>query len=141
MVTHISPKFSRRRLLATGLAATGRPVASYEGDDSGRLEGEQLVLSPDSRRLAGPGEGFVIKVRELGAGTALAALKGHTDRRWDLQFNADGRYLASASADRTVRLPIHGRAESLNLAATAAVCLYASARAQRSSRRRQCPNG
>lgn len=36
-----------------------------------------------------------------------------------------------ARADRTVRVPIHGRAESLNLAAAAAVCLYASARAQR----------
>jgi TrmH family RNA methyltransferase len=34
-------------------------------------------------------------------------------------------------ADRVVRLPIYGRAESLNLAAAAAVCLYASARAQR----------
>lgn len=34
-------------------------------------------------------------------------------------------------ADRRVRVPIHGRAESLNLAAAAAVCLYASARAQR----------
>jgi TrmH family RNA methyltransferase len=29
-----------------------------------------------------------------------------------------------------VRVPIHGRAESLNLATAAAVCLYASARAQ-----------
>ncbi|MEO6886687.1 MAG: RNA methyltransferase [Jatrophihabitantaceae bacterium] len=36
-----------------------------------------------------------------------------------------------AAADVTVRVPIHGRAESLNLAAAAAVCLYASARAQR----------
>jgi TrmH family RNA methyltransferase len=35
------------------------------------------------------------------------------------------------AADRTVRIPIYGRAESLNLAAAAAVCLYASARAQR----------
>jgi TrmH family RNA methyltransferase len=34
-------------------------------------------------------------------------------------------------ADVRVRIPIHGRAESLNLAAAAAVCLYASARAQR----------
>lgn len=38
-----------------------------------------------------------------------------------------------ARADRTVRVPIHGRAESLNLSAAAAVCLYASARAQRST--------
>ncbi len=35
------------------------------------------------------------------------------------------------TADARVRVPIHGRAESLNLAAAAAVCLYASARAQR----------
>jgi TrmH family RNA methyltransferase len=35
------------------------------------------------------------------------------------------------AADRAVRVPIYGRAESLNLAAAAAVCLYASARAQR----------
>lgn len=37
-------------------------------------------------------------------------------------------------ADRTVAVPIYGRAESLNLAAAAAVCLYASARAQRATR-------
>jgi RNA methyltransferase, TrmH family len=34
-------------------------------------------------------------------------------------------------ADEAVRVPIYGRAESLNLATAAAVCLYASARAQR----------
>jgi TrmH family RNA methyltransferase len=35
------------------------------------------------------------------------------------------------AADKRVRVPIYGGAESLNLAAAAAVCLYASARAQR----------
>ncbi|HWG27349.1 RNA methyltransferase [Actinospica sp.] len=67
----------------------------------------------------------------------------------DLDDEADGGALASptcwmfgneawglpepvrALADATVRVPIHGRAESLNLATAAAVCLYASARAQR----------
>lgn len=38
---------------------------------------------------------------------------------------------AMAAADRSVRIPMRGRAESLNLAAAAVVCLYASARAQR----------
>jgi TrmH family RNA methyltransferase len=38
---------------------------------------------------------------------------------------------ARGGADRVVRLPVYGRAESLNLAAAAAICLYASARAQR----------
>jgi TrmH family RNA methyltransferase len=37
-----------------------------------------------------------------------------------------------ALADLAVAVPIYGRAESLNLAAAAAVCLYASARARRS---------
>ncbi|WP_062518426.1 TrmH family RNA methyltransferase [Demequina gelatinilytica] len=36
-----------------------------------------------------------------------------------------------ALADAVVRIPIHGRAESLNLGTAAAVCLYASATAQR----------
>lgn len=42
-------------------------------------------------------------------------------------LSADGRRLA----DRTVAVPIYGAAESLNLATAAAVCLYASAFAQR----------
>jgi TrmH family RNA methyltransferase len=37
----------------------------------------------------------------------------------------------SAAADRQVRVPIHGQAESLNLSAAAAVCLYATVRARR----------
>ena len=36
-----------------------------------------------------------------------------------------------ARADEAVRVPIYGRAESLNLASAAAICLYASAGAQR----------
>ena len=36
-----------------------------------------------------------------------------------------------ALADEPVAVPVYGKAESLNLAAAAAVCLYASARAQR----------
>ncbi|WP_435741289.1 TrmH family RNA methyltransferase [Nocardioides sp. SYSU DS0663] len=37
----------------------------------------------------------------------------------------------AALADHRVRIPIHGRAESLNLSTAAALCLYSSARAQR----------
>lgn len=37
------------------------------------------------------------------------------------------------AADHAVRVPLYGRAESLNLAAAAAICLYASARAHRRS--------
>lgn len=38
-----------------------------------------------------------------------------------------------ASADRVVRIPIHGRAESLNLATAAVLCLYASATSHRAA--------
>jgi RNA methyltransferase, TrmH family len=46
----------------------------------------------------------------------------------------------AALADHRVRIPIHGRAESLNLATAAAVCLYASARAQRTPSAADRPN-
>ena len=36
-----------------------------------------------------------------------------------------------AAADTVVRVPVHGRAESLNLATAATLCLYATARAHR----------
>jgi TrmH family RNA methyltransferase len=39
----------------------------------------------------------------------------------------------AALADHRVRIPISGRAESLNLATAAAICLHESARARRSS--------
>ncbi|MFF3570268.1 TrmH family RNA methyltransferase [Nocardia jiangxiensis] len=38
--------------------------------------------------------------------------------------------VVAARADHRIRIPIHGRAESLNLAAAAAICLYAGARVQ-----------
>jgi TrmH family RNA methyltransferase len=41
----------------------------------------------------------------------------------------------AALADHRVAIPIHGRAESLNLATAAAVCLYASARIHRRARK------
>lgn len=47
---------------------------------------------------------------------------------WGLPENVRGL------ADDVVRVPIHGRAESLNLATAAALCLYSSARAQRRGR-------
>ena len=40
-----------------------------------------------------------------------------------------------ALADESVAVPIYGKAESLNLATAAAVCLYASARAQRAQKK------
>jgi RNA methyltransferase, TrmH family len=46
-----------------------------------------------------------------------------------------------AGLDRTVRLPLAGRAESLNLAAAAAVLLYETGRRQRAARREEVAVG
>lgn len=89
------------------------------------------------------------------AGLRILAADGHGDRDLD-QASDDGVLdgptawvfgneawglpdATRALADEVVRVPIHGRAESLNLATAAAVCLYASARAQRATRSR--PSG
>jgi TrmH family RNA methyltransferase len=89
-------------------------------------------------------------VRELtGAGFSVLAADAHgavdLDERIDSGalagptawlFGSEAHGLPAELADLAqarVRVPIHGRAESLNLAAAAAVCLYASARAQRRS--------
>src|SRR5690606_25599122 len=72
-----------------------------------------------------------VKGEDLLAARRDGALDGPT--AW--LFGTEARGLddeALALADRALRLPISGRAESLNLATAASVCLYESAFAQRS---------
>jgi TrmH family RNA methyltransferase len=82
-----------------------------------------------------------------GAGLRVLAADGGGERELDAELDADAMGGPTAwvfgneawglpeetlaLADAAVRVPLHGRAESLNLATAAAVCLYASARAQR----------
>jgi RNA methyltransferase, TrmH family len=71
----------------------------------------------------GHGSGVLDDLVDAGSLTAPTA--------WLFGSEAHGLSPAIAeAADARVRVPIHGRAESLNLAAAAAVCLYASAKAQ-----------
>jgi TrmH family RNA methyltransferase len=83
------------------------------------------------------------------AGLTVLAADGGVPDAVDLDDAADGGLLTGpvawlfgneawglppeerALADDVVAIPLHGRAESLNLATAAAVCLYATARAQR----------
>jgi TrmH family RNA methyltransferase len=80
------------------------------------------------------------------AGLHLIAADGHADDDLDVAadlaeptawvFGGEAHGLPPdvlAATDRALRVPIHGAAESLNLATAAAVCLYTSARAQRHS--------
>jgi TrmH family RNA methyltransferase len=66
-------------------------------------------------------------LEQLAATDALA-----TPTAWLFGNEAHGLPAATVeAADRGVRVPIYGAAESLNVAAAAAICLYSSARAQR----------
>ncbi|MGK5630189.1 TrmH family RNA methyltransferase [Streptomyces sp. URMC 123] len=94
-----------------------------------------------------PVEQAVRGLREAGARIVAADGAGERDLDTELDEGVLGRPTAwifgneawglpeetRALADAVVRVPIHGKAESLNLATAAAVCLYASARAQRAS--------
>jgi TrmH family RNA methyltransferase len=95
----------------------------------------------------GTGEDAVAALRTDGC--MVLAAEGHGERDLDALLDAGALSARTAwvfgseahglpawvagAADARVRVPMHGRAESLNLAAAAAVCLYASARAQRRS--------
>jgi len=116
----------------------GEAVDPYNGKcvraSAGSLFHVDLVRAPevpvDALRAAGlrvlaadpRGEACLADLPGLGAATA-----------WLFGSEAHGLPAsAAAEADLRVRVPIHGRAESLNLAAAAAICLYASASAHRS---------
>ncbi|HZC27692.1 MAG TPA: RNA methyltransferase [Actinopolymorphaceae bacterium] len=76
--------------------------------------------------LAADGAGEI----DLDTAAEQGLLKGPT--AWLFGNEAWGLPAATrALADAVVRVPVYGRAESLNLATAAAVCLYASAAAQR----------
>src|SRR5690625_5187622 len=76
--------------------------------------------------------------RRLGAKGALDESDVDLELPTAWVFGNEARGLAGIDPsifDYVVAAPIHGHAESLNLATAAALCLYASARAQRSSTR------
>jgi RNA methyltransferase, TrmH family len=131
---------------AGAVVFAGDAVDPYNGKcvraSAGSLFHLDVVREPDSAA--------VVKAAHE-HGILVLAATGHGDA--DLDALADTGRLAAptawlfgseahglpadllALADARVRVPIYGGAESLNLAAAAAVCLYASARALRSTRR------
>jgi RNA methyltransferase, TrmH family len=85
-------------------------MAVYAADGAGEVDLDDLL---DAAAAGTPG----------GLAGAVAWVFGN--EAWGLP-DAD-----RALADAAVRVPVHGSAESLNLAMAATVCLYASARSQR----------
>lgn len=95
------------------LAISSTPAEAVRAAQAAGL----VVLAAD-----GAGERDLFEAEDLLAGP-VAWLFGN--EAWGLPDEI------AALADHRVRIPILGRAESLNLATAAAVCLYASARANR----------
>jgi WD40 repeat protein len=62
-----------------------------------------LAFSPDSQTLAAAWDQSV-KLWNAAGGTRLATLVGHTDLVSCVDFRADGKLVASGSADRTIKL-------------------------------------
>jgi TrmH family RNA methyltransferase len=127
---------------AGGVVFAGDAVDPYNGKCVRASAGSLFHLDVVRDRDA---SGVVTALR--GAGLQVLAATGRGDDDLDEMldrgalarptawvFGSEAHGLADdllAAADRRVRVPIYGGAESLNLAAAAAVCLYASARALR----------
>lgn len=131
---------------AGGVLLAGQSVDPYNGKavraSAGSLFHLPVAVEPDTA-------GVLAAVRDAGLTVLAADGAGETDldeaeerglldgpTAWLFGNEAWGLpEEVAALADHRVRIPIHGRAESLNLATAAAVCLYASARVQRRHRR------
>jgi TrmH family RNA methyltransferase len=131
---------------ATAVVLTGSSVDPYNGKavraSVGSLFHLGLAVVPDTAAV-------VAELQARGFQVLAADGAGETDLDDALDEGLLGRPTAwlfgneawglpvevAALADHRVRIPIHGRAESLNLATAAAVCLYTSARAQRRAAR------
>ncbi|HZJ03986.1 MAG TPA: RNA methyltransferase [Nocardioidaceae bacterium] len=127
---------------AGAVVLTGSSVDPYNGKavraSTGSLFHLRLALDPDTAEVISrlQGLGFTVLAAdgagELDLDDAVDSALLTRPTAWLFGNEAWGLPdELTELADHRVAIPIHGKAESLNLATAAAVCLYASARAQR----------
>ncbi|MGA8847911.1 MAG: RNA methyltransferase [Nocardioides sp.] len=139
-----------------GNAGTVIRTADAAGADAVVLAGSSVDLYNPKTLRASVGSAFHLPVAvEPDLSTAIAAARAAglrvlaADGAGEVDLHQAGAVLAAPTAwvfgneahglpddvaslaDHRIRIPIHGRAESLNLATAAALCLYESARSHR----------
>ena len=80
---------------------TGQPIRAI--DHGGYVH--DVAVSPDGRLIATAGADGLVRVARVDNGQVVYTLRGHEDRVFDVEFSPrSGRWLATASRDRTVRV-------------------------------------
>ena len=126
---------------ADGVVLAGSSVDAYNPKTVratvGSLFHLPVVVEPDvaAAVAAARTSGLTVLAADGDGETSLDEAGDLLGRRTAWLFGNEARGLppeVAALADHRIRIPIHGRAESLNLSTAAALCLYASASAHRS---------
>lgn len=125
-------------MAADAVILAGNSVDPYNGKclraSAGSIFGVSVVEAPDTTELVGElrGAGLRVLATTLDGEVSLDDADLSAPTAW--LFGAEAHGLAqevAALADARVTIPMAGSAESLNVAAAAAICLYQSARAMR----------
>jgi TrmH family RNA methyltransferase len=125
---------------ADGVVLAGTSVDAYNPKtvraSVGSLFHLPIADEPDAAAAvaAARGAGLVVRAADGDGELGLDDAGDLLGRRTTWLFGNEAYGLPdelAALADHRVRIPIHGRAESLNLSTAAALCLYASASAHR----------
>lgn len=125
-------------MAADAVILAGNSVDPYNGKclraSAGSIFGVSVVEAPDITELIGElrGAGLRVLATTLDGEVSLDDADLSAPTAW--LFGAEAHGLAqevAALADARVTIPMAGSAESLNVAAAAAICLYQSARAMR----------
>ncbi|BBZ08008.1 RNA methyltransferase [Mycolicibacterium doricum] len=125
-------------MAADAVILAGNSVDPYNGKclraSAGSIFGVSVVEAPDTKELIGElrGAGLRVLATTLDGEVSLDDADLSAPTAW--LFGAEAHGLAqevAALADARVTIPMAGSAESLNVAAAAAICLYQSARVMR----------